>query len=91
MNRKPSHAARYCRIAIATMSLLGCARLVVADDLLPGEVPYNRARDERPPYLRLLSGRLFRRLRPTDNHSDTSADEGKTWQSGGLINPFKLG
>ena len=61
---------------------------VLADeDLLKGELPYAEVKDERPEYLHLLSGKLFRER---DNHAETSADGGKTWQRGGQINPFRF-
>jgi len=61
---------------------------VLADgDLLKGELPYAEVKDERPEYLHLLSGKLFRER---DNHAETSADGGKNWQRGGQINPFRF-
>ena len=58
------------------------------DRLPPGEVPFENVQDERPHYLQLSSGKL---LRVTGSHSETSADEGESWQQGGRVNPFMLG
>ena len=80
---------RGCRIATTFVALLlSCYSLAVADDLPPGEVAFDVAKDERPQHLRLLSGKLFR---TSGSDSQTSADGGQTWQSGGQINPLKLG
>ena len=71
------------------VALVGAPGDVRADeDRLPGELSFADHEDECPRYLQLLSGKLFRER---DNHAETSADEGKTWQRGGQINPFKLG
>jgi len=69
--------------------LLVCRQDAVSDDDLPaGELPFAGVKDERPRYLRLLSGKLFRVQK---NHSAISGDGGKTWEQGGRINPFRLG
>ena len=61
----------------------------LADNGLPaGEMPFAGVEAEQPQYMRLLSGKIFRE---NGNHSETSADGGKTWQPGGRINPFNLG
>ena len=76
-------------MAMVIMACLPIGRgPVAAADLPAGELPFANVKDERPHHLRLLSGKLFRERA---NHSETSADEGKTWQPGGRINPFKLG
>jgi hypothetical protein len=61
----------------------------VGDEQLPkGEQPFADVEAERPNHLRLLSGKLYRERA---DHSETSTDEGETWQRGGRIKPFKLG
>ncbi|MCH2114819.1 MAG: glycoside hydrolase [Pirellulales bacterium] len=54
---------------------------------LASELSFAAHKNERPQHLRLLSGKLFRER---DNHAETSADGGKSWQRGGQISPFKL-
>ena len=69
--------------------LAGVSSDAWAEDILPpGEVPFADVQDERPHYLRLQSGKLFR---VKENHSETSADDGETWKRGGWANPFTLG
>ena len=89
MTKTQTPAGTYCRSAVAIMAfLLSCQGPAVANELLPGELPFEGVKDDRLRYLRLLSGNLFR---TKDNHSQTSADAGESWQRGGRINPFKLG
>ena len=62
----------------------------VAQDQLPaGEIPEATIRN-KPRYLKLLSGKLLR-IDRKENLSFTSADGGKTWDSGGRINPYNIG
>ena len=76
------------------VSLASVPSEVLADEnRLPGEIPFANVKGERPHYLRLLSGKLFR-VRRSENKiflSESSSDEGKTWQRGGRVNPFTLG
>ena len=44
---------------------------------------------QRPGYMRLLSGKLFRR--EERDYAATSDDCGKTWTRGGRINPYNIG
>ena len=77
-------------IGLSLSVALTCAAggALAAEKLPPGEVPFENVQDERPHYLRLSSGKL---LRVAGNHSQTSADEGETWQQGGRVNPFTIG
>jgi len=68
--------------------MLSCSSLAVAEGLPPGEISFDGVKDERPRFLRLLSGKLFR---TSGRNSQTSADGGKTWQEGGQVNPLMLG
>ena len=71
------------------LSLMGTPSDVLAAENLPaGELPFTNVKDERQRHLPLLSGKLFSER---GNHSETSADGGKTWQRGGRINPYKFG
>ncbi|MBQ15903.1 MAG: hypothetical protein CMJ65_02135 [Planctomycetaceae bacterium] len=80
---------RVVRIAAAFMTLLlSCFSPIVAGDVAPGEIAFEQVKDERPRFLRLLSGKLFR---VNGKDSQTSVDGGKTWQRGGQINPLGLG
>lgn len=53
-----------------------------------GELDIAKFEHEKPFYLQLTSGKLFR-LR--GNHSETSSDGGETWQQGGKVDPYGLG
>lgn len=55
---------------------------------MQGELDYEQVKAECPVHLRLLSGKLFR---ISGNVSQTSADEGTSWQDGGRINPYQIG
>ncbi len=80
---------RVSGIAAAVMAvLLSCCISAGAGELPPGEVSFEAVKDERPRFLRLLSGKLFQ---TSGRFSETSADGGKTWQRGGQINPLTLG
>lgn len=73
---------------IVTLALPGRNEILADDDLPAGEIPFAGVKNERPHYLRLLSGKLFR---VRGKNSETSADGGKTWQQGDRTNPFQLG
>ena len=76
-------------LVFSSIVIPGESYSALAEDGMPkGEMPFAGVKDERPQYLRLLSGQLFR---VQGKHSGTSADGGNTWQQGGRINPFQLG
>ena len=60
-----------------------------SNPLPAGEQPFKDVEHyERPEYLRLLSGELFRV--EERNYAATSGDGGKTWTRGGRINPYGI-
>jgi len=99
MNRNPIRFAprihplyqRIDRSALAMMTLLVLSisfQDLTAADLAPGEIPFDSVKDTLPRYLRLSSGKLFR---TSGKQSQTSVDNGQTWQPGGQINRLSIG
>lgn len=74
-------------VCVAVALLSEPLNLWADENLLPGELTYEEVKGERPQYLQLSSGKLFREQ---ENHAETSVDGGKTWQLGSQISPFKL-
>ncbi|MFH0963487.1 MAG: sialidase family protein [Planctomycetota bacterium] len=58
------------------------------DKLATGELAFANVQNERPMYLRLVSGKLFR---VSGECSETSSDDGASWVRGGRINPYGIG
>ena len=76
---------------VLTYVVVACQTLVAAETdegLAEGELSFAKFESERPLFLRLLSGKLFR---VRDNHAETSSGGGQTWQQGGRVNPYQLG
>jgi hypothetical protein len=84
--RRQQH--RVSRVTLTVLALLISGKDLAAADLPPGEIPFEGVEDELPQYLRLSSSKLFR---TSGNQAQTSADNGKTWQPGGRINPLTIG
>ncbi|MEO1994805.1 MAG: sialidase family protein, partial [Planctomycetaceae bacterium] len=84
--RRQQH--RVSRVALTVLALLISGKDLAATDPPPGEIPFEGVEDELPRYLRLSSGKLFQ---ASGKQSQTSADNGQTWQQGGRINRLTIG